>query len=132
MDQATSPYEMLGGQDVVAAIVSRFYDLIEQEPDYADLRGMHMADLGPVRESLTGFLTGWLGGPRDWFAKGGCVMSMHRPLAITSTVTAQWIDAMTRAIKDVPSIEPDLSTKLAEALASMARGMISRNDTLPA
>lgn len=132
MNQATSPYEMLGGQDFVAAVVSRFYDLIEQEPAYADLRAMHMDDLGPVREGLTGFLTGWLGGPRDWFAKGGCVMSMHRPLSVTPTVTAQWIDAMNRAILQTPSVDANISTKFAEALAQMARGMINRDPAQPA
>lgn len=122
-----SAYDMIGGANAVAAIVTRFYDLVEGEAAYADLRAMHAGeDLGPVRESLTGFLTGWLGGPRDWFAKGGCVMSMHRPLDITPAVTDQWIAAMERAIADTPTAHDDLAGKMAQALGQMARGMINR------
>lgn len=132
MDQTATPYLMLGGADAVAAIVGRFYDLVEQDSAYDDLRAMHAGDLGRVRESLTGFLTGWLGGPRDWFAKGGCVMSMHRPLAITPAVTVQWINAMTRAILETPSPNAELSTQLTEALARMARGMTNRQEPVPA
>lgn len=127
MNKPTTPYEIFGGQDAVAAIVQRFYDLVESDPAYADLHAMHKGDLGPVRESLTGFLTGWLGGPRDWFAKGGCVMSAHRPLDITAEVTEQWIAAMKRAVIETPLPDRDLSLKMAEALGDMAKGMINRH-----
>lgn len=128
MTDQKSPYEMLGEQAAVAAIVRRFYDLVEQDPAYAELHAMHRGDLGPVRESLTGFLTGWLGGPRDWFGSGKCVMGAHRPLSVTSGVTDQWIDAMSRAVRDVPTADPDLADRMAEALANMARAMINRKD----
>jgi hemoglobin len=124
---ANTPYDMLGGQPTVEAIVQRFYDLVESDPAYAELHAMHKTDLGPVRESLTGFLTGWLGGPRDWFAKGGCVMSAHRPLDIGPEVTEQWIAAMKRAVIEVPVENRDLSLKMAEALGDMAKGMINRH-----
>ena len=64
-----SPYVRIGGEPVVAAIVNRFYDLIEQDSLYADLRAVHAADLGPVRLGLTRFLSGWLGGPREPVAR---------------------------------------------------------------
>jgi len=127
MNKPTTPFEIFGGQEAVAAIVQRFYDLVESDPAYAELHAMHKRDLGPVRESLTGFLTGWLGGPRDWFAKGGCVMSAHRPLDITPEVTEQWIAAMKRAVIETPLPDRDLSLKMAEALGDMAKGMVNRH-----
>lgn len=123
---ATTPFDMLGGREPVAKLVNRFYDLVEQDPAYADLRAMHAGSLDKVRESLTSFLVGWLGGPRDWFSKGGCVMTMHSPLAIDTHVTQQWIDAMNRAVADCGFENSELATKMGEALGDMARGMINR------
>ena len=59
----TTAYETIGGASAVRAFVDRFYDLMEGEPAYAALRALHAPDLGPMRESLAGFLTAWLGGP---------------------------------------------------------------------
>ena len=69
-DPPATPYDRIGGREVLRAIVNRFYDLMDEDPAYAGLRAMHAEDLAPMRQSLTGFLTGWSGGPRDWFAEG--------------------------------------------------------------
>ncbi|HEY6868762.1 MAG TPA: group II truncated hemoglobin [Novosphingobium sp.] len=122
--RATTPYERLGGQVVLRALVDRFYDLMEQDPAYAALRAMHAPDLAPMRDSLTGFLTGWSGGPRDWFGAGKCVMGAHRPLAITAETTAQWLDAMGRAVDAVLGArDPELAAALIDALRQMATAM---------
>ncbi|RYF31557.1 MAG: globin, partial [Comamonadaceae bacterium] len=36
-----TPFEWIGGEDKVRALVDRFYDLMELEPAYAVLRGVH-------------------------------------------------------------------------------------------
>ena len=48
-----NPYGRIGGEIVVRAIVDRFYDLVEQDSRFVALRGIHAADLGPVRHGLT-------------------------------------------------------------------------------
>lgn len=120
----TTPYEQLGGERV-AAIVDRFYDLMDEDPAYAGMRAMHAADLAPMRVSLTGFLTAWLGGPRDWFSErpGACVMSLHGAMPISTAVGEQWIEAMERAIAADATIHPDLAATLPRALGRMARAM---------
>lgn len=120
----TTPYQDLGAERV-AAIVDRFYDLMDEDPAYAALRAMHAADLAPMRVSLTGFLTAWLGGPRDWFDErpGTCVMSLHGAMPISPAVGDQWIEAMERAIVADPTIPPDLAVTLSRALGRMARAM---------
>ena len=122
-----TPYDRIGGEQV-AAIVQRFYDLMDQDQRYQGLRAMHAEDLDPMRASLTGFLTAWLGGPRDWFTQrpGTCVMSLHRAMPITPDLAGQWIDAMDRAIGAQPAIPPDLAAQMAQALSRMASAMASQ------
>lgn len=129
MEQATihkprTAYDMLGGKPAVRQVVDRFYDLMDADPDYRDLRALHAVDLEPMRDSLTGFLVAWLGGPRDWFEEhpGVCVMSAHRDVRVTQQTARQWADAMTRAVHDSVA-EKELAQKMAQALAAMAIGM---------
>ncbi len=127
MDAPTTPFQMIGGEAVVAAIVDRFYDLMEGDPAYADLRALHADDLSAVREGLTGFLTGWMGGPRDWFGQGKCVMSLHGAIAIPADVARQWADAMKRAITGQEGLDPQLAEAMADRLEGMAQAMVNRS-----
>lgn len=126
MSQSATPYQMIGGTDAVAAIVDRFYDLMDSDPSYADLRALHARDLGTVRHGLALFLNAWLGGPKDWFERGSCVMSLHRRFPISSSVADQWSDAMARAIAAQPGIDKQLGLAMAERLGHMARAMVNR------
>jgi hemoglobin len=121
--QAT-PFDRIGGEPSVRAVVERFYDLMEGDPRYAELRALHAADLAPMRHSLTGFLTGWLGGPRDWFAEhpGVCVMSAHARIAITDATAGQWTEAMSRALADC-GVEERLAEQMNEVFGRMSAVM---------
>ncbi|MGE3693308.1 MAG: group II truncated hemoglobin [Novosphingobium sp.] len=120
-----TPFHLLGGHDTFQAIVDRFYDLMDSDPAYAELRAMHAGDLTRMRTELTRFLTGWAGGPRDWFEDnpGRCMMSVHKPYTITQQVAGQWADAMTHAIADVAPARADLAAQLTQLLGDLARGM---------
>lgn len=122
-----TPFELVGGAEMVRLIVDRFYDLMDTEPAYERLRALHAPDLDPMRASLSGFLNAWLGGPRDWFTErpGACIMSVHARIAVDQDTAEQWADAMRRAIRESP-VEADLGAKMAAALSSMARAMVKR------
>ncbi len=124
---ADTPFEAMGGGPVVRRLVEAFYDLMETGPAYARLRALHAADLSPMRDSLTGFLTGWLGGPRDWFAThpGVCMMSLHRAMPIDADLAEQWTSAMGRAMT-LTDLDPELAQALGEAFGRMAGGMRTR------
>lgn len=120
-----SPYARIGGDLPIWALADRFYDVLESDPAYAELRAIHATDLGPVRHGLTRFLVGWLGGPRDWFERGPCIMSLHRAFPITPALADQWATAMACAIAGADDIDPAIGDAMAEALGHMARGMIN-------
>lgn len=120
-----SPFERIGGHAAMRAITGHFYDLMDQDPAYAELRAIHAADLTPMRESLPLFLAGWAGGPRDWFERnpGKCMMSAHGGIAITADTAGQWADAMARAIAATDVADRDIADAMADVLGRMAGGM---------
>jgi hemoglobin len=107
------------------AIVDRFYELMDTDPAYAELRAMHAPDLARMRKSLALFLAGWSGGPRDWFDQnpGRCMMSVHKPYVITKQVAEQWAEAMKRAIADVAPQDAELAKAMGGVLEELALGM---------
>ena len=122
-----TPYEALGGEDAIARIVNRFYDLMDGDLQYAELRAMHGSDLAPMRRSLAGWLAAWAGGPRDWFAArpGVCMMSLHRSMPIDAELARQWTDAMGRALDQV-GVEPEMAEALREVFGRMSENMTTR------
>jgi hemoglobin len=97
-----SPYEMIGGAAQVRRIVERFYDILDDDPSAAGIRAMHAGDLGPMRERLFEFLSGWLGGPPLYARRSDrkCIMSVHRPFAIGAAERDQWMMCMRRALEE--------------------------------
>ena len=122
----TTPYERLGGLPVLREISNRFYDLMDSDAAYSDLRAMHAPSLEKMRESLALFLMGWSGGPCDWFEanEGRCMMSVHKPFTISTDVASQWSSAMTRAIDEVlGESDPPLAQEMSRVLDQMAQSM---------
>jgi hemoglobin len=120
----SSPFERFGGAAAVAAVVDAFYDLVDGDVAYSELRRMHGADLTPTRRALTAFLSGWMGGPRDWFDQnpGKCMISLHAALPITARAAGQWVDAMRAAIASC-GIEPKLASRLGDVFDDLAKRM---------
>lgn len=123
--EATTPYDRIGGLDTLRRITDRFYDLMEQDPAYAELRLMHAPDLAPMRASLPLFLAGWSGGPRDWWVAnpGKCMMSMHAPFPIDRQTAGQWAEAMRRAVQDAAPEDTEIAEAFIGVLTRMALGM---------
>ncbi|WP_297443892.1 group II truncated hemoglobin [Acidocella sp.] len=119
-----SPYELIGGAEGVRRLADKFYDLMDQDPRYQELRDMHEPDLAPMRDSLAGFFSVWLGGPRHWIEKRGgfCIMSRHAKMNVTQKTADQWMDAIRRAIAEI-GMPPELAEKMDKALAPLAEAM---------
>lgn len=126
-DQAVTPYELLGGDRGVRAIVDDFYDLMDLEPGYAELRQLHPADLSGSRDKLYWFLSGWLGGPPLFAQKVGPPMlrARHLPYAIGVRERDQWLSCMRAALAGVDMADA-LRSRLLESLAGTADWMRNR------
>src|SRR5512141_2629141 len=106
---AVTPFERLGGEAGVRALVDRFYDLMDLEPGYAELRAMHPTTLDGSRDKLFWFLCGWLGGPQHYVDRFGhpFLRARHLPFAIGIAARDQWMACMKQAMAEV-ELDPQL------------------------
>lgn len=118
------PYEALGGEGAVRALVDRFYDLMDLEPGYAALRALHPADLSGSRDKLFWFLSGWLGGPDLYQSRFGHprLRARHLPYAIGLAERDQWLACMASAMQEL-AVEPELAERLLQAFFGTADWM---------
>jgi hemoglobin len=122
-----TPYERLGGEAKLRALVERFYALMDAEPEYYGIRKLHPDDLASSTDKLFMFLSGWLGGPSLYVERFGhpFLRARHLPFAIGTSERDQWMDCMARAMAE-ERIAPELQALLAGALARTADHMRNR------
>jgi hemoglobin len=125
----TTPYEMLGGEQAVRKLVDRFYDLMDQTPEYYVVRKLHPADLSGSREKLFMFLSGWLGGPQLYVEKHGHPMlrARHLPFAIGVAERDGWIACMKQAMEET-GVEEGMRGWLLNSLFGTADWMRNRQE----
>jgi len=116
-----TPYQQLGGDQVLRQLVDRFYDIILTEPGVETVRDMHHADTTEVRDRLFDFLSGWLGGPSRYIEKHGHprLRARHRFFSIGESERDQWMQCMYRALAETPML-PELRERLGQAFAQTA------------
>jgi len=108
-DASNTPYEAIGGDERVRALVDTFYDHMDREPEFEGIRALHKEDLTDARDKLYMFLSGWLGGPQLYIERYGHprLRGRHMPFPIGDAERDQWLDCMTRAMDDL-GIEGEL------------------------
>jgi hemoglobin len=119
-----TPYEWIGGEAKVQALVDRFYDLMDLEPAYAELRAAHGSELERARQNLFWFLCGWLGGPQHYTDRFGHprLRMRHMPFKIGIKESKQWVACMDQAMGEV-GVDEALRTRLRESFHQTADWM---------
>ena len=119
-----TPFEALGGEAAVRALVDRFYDLLDTKPEAAPIRAMHPPDLQMSREKLFLFLVGWLGGPPLYVQRFGHprLRARHLPFPIEDSAAAQWMSCMSDALAEQVQ-DPALRGHLDQAFRRTAQHM---------
>jgi hemoglobin len=123
----TTPFARLGGEAGVRMLVDRFYDLMDLEPAYAQLRALHPSTLEGSRDKLFWFLCGWLGGPDHYVNRFGHprLRARHLPYPIGIAERDQWMACMIAAMHEL-EVDPTLAARLAEAFFGTADWMRNR------
>ncbi|MEY4765977.1 MAG: hypothetical protein RI907_2650 [Pseudomonadota bacterium] len=121
---APTAYELLGGDARVRALVDRFYDLMDLEPGYTELRAAHGPSLDDARDKLYWFLSGWLGGPNLYIERFGHprLRARHMPFRIGIVERDQWLHCMAQAMNDL-KVEGPLAARLHQAFFQTADWM---------
>jgi len=124
MSDRQTIFEAIGGIDQVDALVDRFYDLMDLEPQFKELRTVHAPDLSNSREKLKFFLTGWMGGPDIYSPKYGHPMlrARHLPFQIGLLERDQWLACMYRAMEEC-GIQGNIAKQLEESFFNTANWM---------
>ena len=119
-----TPYAWIGGEEKVQALVERFYDLMDLEPKYADLRAAHGSELVRARQHLFWFLCGWLGGPQHYTDRFGHprLRMRHMPFHIGIKERDQWVACMGQAMEET-GVDEALRARLKESFMQTADWM---------
>lgn len=122
-----SPYDRLGGAPALRRLVDAFYDAMDQDPAAAGIRAMHDPDLGPIRDKLFDWLSGWAGGPAIYNDRPDrtCIMSAHSPYGIGPAERDQWMACMRTALAGL-DISDDVRTMFDAAFSRLADGLRNR------
>lgn len=128
----TTPFEWIGGEARIKALVERFYDLMDLEPGYAVLRAAHGTDLDNARQRLFWYLCGWLGGPPHYTDRFGHprLRARHLPQSLGGKTIGlverdQWLACMDQAMGET-EVPEDLRARLREAFFKTADWMRNR------
>jgi hemoglobin len=134
-----TPYDALGGDPGVRALVDRFYDLMDSAPEAVHVRALHATSLKVSREKLYMFMSGWTGGPQLYVERYGHprLRMRHFPFAIGARERDEWLWCMERALTEHP-MPDDVRTFLRDKLRVLADHMrnqdeapVSPHGTLP-
>ena len=126
-------FDRVGGEARVRALVDRFYDLMDLEPAYAELRALHPSTLDGSRDKLAWFLTGWLGGPDLYVERFGHprLRARHLPYPIGVSERDQWLTCMGLAMAELgeaAGFTETMRARLLNAFAGTADWMRNKTD----
>lgn len=123
-DKQPTPYEQLGGEEVLRQLTKRFYEIMHQMPEAQGVRQMHPENLRGSEEKLFMFLSGWLGGPNLFIERFGHprLRMRHFPFKIGKSERDQWMLCMVQAFDDLKIQEP-LRSELLHSLLNLADHM---------
>ena len=128
-----TPFQLLGGEPGVRALVDRFYDLMDLEPEFTGLRALHPTALEGSRDKLAWFLAGWLGGPNLYVERFGHPMlrARHLPYSIGISERDQWLTCMGLAMAELgepAGFTESMRERLLGAFANTADWMRNRTE----
>jgi hemoglobin len=124
-------YDAVGGHEVIAEIIHRFYAGVAEDPD---LRALYPeADLSGAEHRLTMFFEQYWGGPTTYSSERGHprLGMRHAPFAVTPTQAGRWLRHMRTALEDA-DLSPEHIDQFWEYVVRAAHFLINTPDEKPA
>ena len=119
-----TPFQLLGGEDVVRTLATRFYDHMDaSEPELARLHALD--EQGRIsartRDRFTRFLMEWLGGPKAYSPIEGHprLRMRHGHVRVDIAMRDAWLRCMQNALDDIEA-KGDVRTFLDARFAEVA------------
>ncbi|MFD3447349.1 globin [Microbacteriaceae bacterium 4G12] len=118
-----TPFEAIGGEQGLAALVDTFYSYVSKHPD---LSPIFPEDLTETARKQKQFLTQYLGGPSLYTEEHGHPMlrARHLPFEITPKRATAWLSCMEQAMDDV-GVYGDIRDFLLHRLTLTAQHMVN-------
>lgn len=119
-----SPYEALGSEAGVRALVEMFYDKVEATAP--TLRAMLPKNTTTSRQKLFEFLSGWAGGPALYWERHGHprLRMRHAPFAVDQYAALDWVRCMDEALSEM-AISDSAKTFMSKEMTNAARNLIN-------
>lgn len=124
-----TPFERIGGREVVERVVDVFYDRMEADEL---LRPLFPDDMTAGREKQKAFMEEWLGGtPRYSSVQGHPMLRRrHLPFVIGEREAGRWLHHMTAALREC-DVDPALVAEILQRLGPLAHHMVNEGQDVP-
>ena len=115
-----TPYQILG-EEGIKQLSCAFYDVMDELPQAQHIRQMHAESMDDIKEKLTEYLTGWMGGPPIYQEKNGtvCLTDPHKPFTIGPKERDQWVLCFNEALERINASD-ELKAMLKEPIERIA------------
>ncbi|PWA12759.1 globin [Pueribacillus theae] len=122
-----TPYEAIGGSQMIDVWVDAFYDKVGRHPD---LIPIFPDDLTETARKQKQFLTQFLGGPPLFNEEHGHPMlrARHLPFPITPKRAEAWLSCMNQAMEEVNFPQP-WREQIFNRLTKVAHHMVNTEDS---
>ena len=96
-----SSYQAAGEAAGIRKLVDEFYYQMDTQKRGKHIRAMHKEDLHIIKDKLSLFLMGWMGGSRKYAEKYGglSIPAVHQHLIISEEERDAWLFCMNEALK---------------------------------
>ncbi len=106
--------DKIGGDAALQALVTRFYDLMEQLPEAHDLHRLHFRGHGldHTREAQVEFMSGFMGGRAYYKERHGHMdlHEIHAHIPIRDEDAEIWLSIWDRALLECGLVGPEIDT----------------------